>query len=399
MAEEENKGCIISPKDSTICANAGSMTTNRSNTTGGYSGKKAIWQASVYDFESLSDLQNASHIYRRYGCPNSDELAAAVAALEAAEAGLATSTGMGAIIAAVMSICKSGDLIIVNSDIYGVTYEFFDVDMRRLGIDVMLEDVFDVHILEKTLKEFSGQNRSSSNGSTDRNVVVFLESITNPLVKVADILSLAKICKTYAAVLIVDNTMATPLRVKPLLEGADLVVHSATKYLGGHNDLMAGLVVGSADYIRHATILATRWGLTAAPFDAWLAIRGIHTLQVRMERAWLSAAALADRCLESGLALRTQSAPMCAIICIEVYGGLEGAKRAIKAFNLIKLSPSFGGTSTKVSHSATSSHKCLAAEIREKLGITDGILRFSVGLEDVEEIWADLQAGLLAASK
>lgn len=117
-----------------------------------------------------------------------------------------------------------------------------------------------------------------------------------------------------------------------------------------------------------------------------------------MQRAWHSAAVISDHCLASGLALRVQSAPMCAILCIEVCGGLEGAEKALKAFKLIKLSPSFGGTSTTVSHSATSSHKCLGPDLREKLGITDGILRISVGLEDVEEIWVDLQAGLLAAS-
>eukprot|EP00250_Pteridium_aquilinum_P006674 c16542_g1_i1 orf=325-1488(-) len=387
---------MSSAKDSTICAHAGSSVTYSSNTSGGYSGKKAIWQASVYDFESLDDAQNCSYFYRRYGCPNTVELGAAVAALEGAEAGLATSTGMGAILAAVMSVCKSGDLIIVNSDVYGVSYEFFNVDMRRFGIDVVLEDVFEAPLLEKTLEKFSGE---LLNGSTRRNVVVFLESITNPLVKVANIFALANICRKYAATLIVDNTMATPLRLKPLVEGADLVIHSATKYLGGHSDCMAGIVVGSSNRVDQAAILAQRWGLTSTPFDAWLAVRGIHTLQVRMQRAWLSAAELSDRCLASGLALRTLSAPMCAIVCIEVCGGLEGAKRAIKAFNLIKLSPSFGGTSTIVSHSASSSHKCLGVELREKLGISDGILRVSVGLEDVEDIWADLQVGLLAASK
>lgn len=366
--------------DSTLCAQAGA--------------RKAIWQASVYDFHSLTQLQSAAHIYRRYGCPNSDELASAVAALERAPAGLATSTGMGAIVAAVMSICKAGDLAIVNSDVYGVTYQFFNVDLRRFGIDIMFEDAFDVHLLENVLKEAS----EPINGPSKRNVVVFVESITNPLVKVADVSSIAIICKKYAATLIVDNTMATPLRMKPLLEGANLVVHSATKFMGGHSDLMAGIVVGASRYVEEATNLATRWGLTAAPFDAWLAVRGIHSLQVRMERAWASAAALAERCVASELALRIMSAPKCAIMCMEVHGGLEGANRAIEAFKLLKLSPSFGGTSTIVSHSATSSHKSLGAELRNKLGITDGLLRVSVGLEEVDDIWADLRAGLLAAA-
>ncbi|MCO5597256.1 hypothetical protein L7F22_051332 [Adiantum nelumboides] len=301
---------------------------------------------------------------------------------------------MGAIISAIMSICKHGDIIIVNSDVYGVTYEFFKTDVERFGIDVLFENIFEAPLLENILQKTVGD---LSICITKRSVVVFLESITNPLVKVADIPEIAKLCQKYAATLIVDNTMATPLRVKPLLKGANLVVHSATKYLGGHSDLMAGVVVGPSILIEQAALLAKRWGLTSAPFDAWLAIRGIHTLQVRMQRSWHSAETLSKQCLASGLALRVLSAPMCAILCVEVHGGLEGVKRAIESFNLIHLSPSFGGTSTTVSHSATSSHKSLGVELRRKLGITDGILRISVGLEGVEEIWADLQAGLHAA--
>ncbi|KAI5059269.1 hypothetical protein GOP47_0025588 [Adiantum capillus-veneris] len=358
-------------QDATICCHAGALATHCSNRGGGYSGKKAIWQASVYDFESLEDFEDASFVYRRYGCPNAEELGAAVASLEGAEAGLATSTGMGAIIAAVMSICKQGDLIIVNPDVYGVTYEFFKTDMERFGIEVLFESIFEAHILENILQKNLGE---PSMGMIKRSVVVFLESITNPLVKVADISAIAKLCKNYAAMLVVDNTMATPMRMKPLLEGANLVVHSATKYLGGHDDLMAGVVVGSSTLVKQAALLAKRWGLTSAPFDAWLAIRGIHTLQIRMQRSWHSAETLSRQCLASGLALRVLSTSMCAILCIEVQGGLEGVKRAIKAFSLIQLSPSFGGTSTTVSHSATSSHKSLGVDLRRKLGISDGLL-------------------------
>lgn len=395
IMEKKNQKRIS--KDSTLCAHAGSMT-NRSNMTGGYSGRKAIWQASVYDFESLVDAQNASHVYRRQGCPNTDELATVVAALESAETGLATSTGMGAIIVAVMSICNAGDLVVVNSEVYGVSYEFFNVDLQRFGIDVVFEDVFDTNLLDKLIQGFRHHDGVANNTPEKRNVVVFLESITNPLARVADLRSISNICKKYAAILIVDNTMATPLRMKPLVEGASMVVHSVTKFLGGHDDLMAGVVVGTARDVKKATELAARWGLTATPFDAWLAVRGIHTLQVRMERAWDSASDLAQRCAASGLVKRIQSAPKCAIICIEVFGGWKGASRAIETFQLLKLSPSFGGTSTTVSHSASSSHKCLGEEIRNKLGITDGLLRISVGLEELEEIWEDLEAGIRAAS-
>eukprot|EP00249_Psilotum_nudum_P015680 c25464_g1_i2 orf=352-1092(-) len=211
---------------------------------------------------------------------------------------------------------------------------------------------------------------------------------------------ISELPRKFAAV-VSASTLSATIYVSVInfsVQGAHLVVHSATKYIGGHDDLMAGAVVGSSPLIEQAKKLAARWGLTVAPFDAWLAIRSIHSLQVRVERAWASAATLAERIIASRLALQVNAAPRCAIICIEVPGGYEGVNRAIKSFALVKLSPSFGGTCTSVSHSASSSHKFLSPQERKRLGITDGILRISVGLENVEDIWADLNCGLLAAA-
>eukprot|EP01018_Ginkgo_biloba_P017148 Gb_06532 [translate_table: standard] len=421
MANEE-------PKDASVCAHAGSLC-NKSEFSG-----KALWQSSVYEFDSLEDLASATYVYRRYGSPNSDELAKAVALLEAAEQGLATSSGMGAIVAGVLAVGKAGDRIFAQFDCYGITREFFEIDATRFGLRTDFIDVHNVQTLEVALKNYVIPNKTAS-GLTDTaeptngNVIVFLESITNPCIRVADVQAVSDVCKKYGAFLIVDNTFATPVRVKPIKQmgsgcmivgcclspysdvsrgqafsmalkklGADMVIHSVTKFLGGHSDLVAGVVVGTSQHIQAATKLASRWGLTAAPFDSWLASRGIRTLQVRMGRALSTTAELAKRLLCSCIPLSTKWTPDCAIMAIEVPGGLDGAKRAVSCFKLIKLAPSLGGTSTTVSHPASTSHKSLSIAERERMGISDGMLRISVGLEDVEDIWSDIKQGLAAAA-
>lgn len=381
-------------QDSSICAHAGSLFAEDSNNA--FPGK-ALWQSSVYEFDSLDELAAARYVYRRYGSPNSDELAKAVALLEAAEQGLATSSGMGAIVAGVLSFCKAGDLILAQFDCYGITREFFEVDAQRFGIMTQFLDVHNVQTLELALKNCVTANGQTTTASRNNNTIVFLESITNPCVRVADLQSISTVCKKYGAFLIVDNTFATPIRVKPIKQGADMVIHSVTKFLGGHSDLVAGVVAGSSHHIELASKLAGRWGLLAAPFDSWLATRGIRTLQVRMERALSTTAELARRILYSSIPVRIKWTPDCAIMAIEVPGGFEEANRAVSCFKIIKFAPSLGGTTTTVSHPASTSHRSLPHAEREVMGITDGMLRISVGLEDVEDIWSDIERGLAAA--
>lgn len=381
-------------QDSSICAHARSLFAGDSSSA--FSGK-ALWQSSVYEFDSLEELAAARYVYRRYGSPNSDELAKAVALLEAADQGLATSSGMGAIVAGVLSFCKAGDLILAQFDCYGITREFFEVDAQRFGIRMQFLDVHNVQTLELALKNCVTANGQTTTASRNNNTIVFLESITNPCVRVADLQSISTVCKKYGAFLIVDNTFATPIRVKPIKQGADMVIHSVTKFLGGHSDLVAGVVAGSSHHIELASKLAGRWGLLAAPFDSWLATRGICTLQVRMERALSTTAELARRILDCSIPVRIKWTPDCAIMAIEVPGGFEEANRVVSSFKIIKFAPSLGGTTTTVSHPASTSHRSLPHAERKVMGITDGMLRISVGLEDVEDIWSDIERGLAAA--
>ncbi|XP_057819258.1 uncharacterized protein LOC131032330 isoform X2 [Cryptomeria japonica] len=319
------------------------------------------------------------------------------------DAGLATTSGMGALVAAILSICKAGDHILAQFDCYGVSREFLEIDAPRFGIKTQFIDVHNVQTLEFALKN-SVIQRETVNGSTlpaennKNNIIVFLESVTNPCVRVADLQSISTVCKMYGAFLIVDNTFPTPLKIKPLKQGADMVIHSVTKFLGGHSDLVAGVLVGSSHHIELASKLAGRWGLIAAPFDSWLATKGITTLQVRMERALSTTAELARRILCSSIPRKLNWTPDCAMMSIELPGGLDGASRALSSFKMIKFAPSLGGTTTTVSHPVSTSHKSVPPAEREAMGITDGMIRLSIGLEDVEDIWIDIERGLFAAA-
>ncbi|KAL3691734.1 hypothetical protein R1sor_005385 [Riccia sorocarpa] len=374
----------------TITAQAGFCKENFISHTGH---GKAICTASIYEFESLEEHMAAAHTYRRCGHPNSDDMAHAIACLESAETGLATSSGMGAVVCTVLSLMKGGDTVLVHADTYGGTNSLFEEDVRRFGMNVEFVDVLDVVALEVAL------SRCKETDSGDGRVLVFCETITNPLIRVADVTAISSVCKRFGALLVVDNTFGTPLRSKPLLQGADLVVHSATKFLGGHSDLIAGAVVGSNKLVEQAKAVAVRWGLTISPFEAWLCTRSIRTLQIRLERAWTTSEKLASRLRDEkhGI-LAVNSATKCAILSFLVVGGLHGAKTLIKTLRFIKFAASLGGVTTTVSHPASTSHAYLLPEERERLGIHDGLIRLSVGIEDFEDISNDLLRAIRAAA-
>ncbi|GLJ54943.1 hypothetical protein SUGI_1179560 [Cryptomeria japonica] len=438
----------MAKKDASICAKAGSLCGKSA-----FSGK-AVWQSSVYEFEStdvmvLPTPMSSQRPWLSSRAPSKPGGQEFVWFSLMFIMSLATSSGMGALVVAILSICKAGDLILAQSDCYGGSREFLEIDAPRFGIKTQFIDVHNVQTLELALKNSvikretvngrtlhaenklavknSDIQRETVNGRTlhaenklavknsviqretvngrtlhaenkNNSIIVFLESITNPCVRVADLQSISIVCKMYGAFLIVDNTFPTPVRIKPLKQGADMVIHSVTKFLGGHSDLVAGVVVGSSHHIELASILAVRWGLIAPPFDSWLATKGITTLQVRMERALSTTAELARRILCSSIPVKLNWTPDCAIMSIQVAGGVDGASRAVSNLKMIKFVPSLGGTTTTVSHPVSTSHTSLPTAEREAMGITDGMLRLSVGLEDVEDIWIDIQRGLLAAA-
>ncbi len=374
---------MANPLDSaTLCAHAGPP--RRPARQVPFSHVTPLYQNSVFDFgsieESLPALDGQGYVYARLGLPNTDELGQAVAALEQTSHGFATSSGMGAIAAAVLSVCSAGDTLLVQSDAYGGSHALFGNDLKRLGVSVADVNAYDVDAIAAKL----GDARA-----------LLIESVANPLLREPDIAAIAKACREHEVILIVDNTFATPLRNTPLTDGAHLVVHSVTKFLGGHHDLLAGAVVGPEPLVGPAHHVAARFGLTAAPFDAWLAVRGMRTLQLRMERAWQSSAALTDK-LASHTAVNTvHRAERCALFSFDV-GDQAAANRVVSAFELITLSPSLGGVTTTVSHPATSSHKPMTPEQRAAVGIGDGLLRISVGIESADDIWRDIERGLAA---
>ena len=361
-------------RDATVAARAGDAESGSEITPH----VEPLYQVSVYDFPSIDASLPAlagqsGHVYARHGLPNTDTLGRAVAELEGAAAGLATSSGMGATAAAVMSLCGAGDRVLVQRDAYGGTGAMFDADLARFGVKVEYVDAYDVAAVAAAVPGAK---------------LLMVESISNPLLKPVDIAALALHCRDAGAALIVDNTFATPLAIQPLAAGADLVVHSATKFLGGHHDLVAGVIAGDRERVQVARGVAIRLGLTASPFNAWLAVRGIRTLDVRMRRAWANAAELAERLRGDDRVSAVFTADKCALVTFDL-GSYEAAERLVTSLSLVTLSPSLGGVTTTISHPATSSHRALTEAQRAAIGITPGMLRVSVGIESIDDVWTD----------
>ncbi len=345
-----------------------------------------LYQTSVFDFDSIEDSDGplagrGGYVYARYGLPNARSLELTLAALERAQDALATSSGMSAVACCVLAAAKSGERVLVQRDAYGGTLALLARDFARLGVTFDAVDAYDVAAVLAALERPAK--------------IVLVETLSNPLVREADVAALAAVCREHGALLAVDNTFATPVLRRPIEHDADLVIHSATKFLGGHHDLCAGVLCGPSAFVAEARGVAKRFGMTAAPFDAWLACRGIRTLDVRMERAQANASALADR-LRGDRRVRAVHHPGWGAMLSFDVGDLDAASRAVRAMSLITLTPSLGGTTTTVSHSATSSHRGLTSDERRALGIGDGLLRLSVGLEDVEDLKRDLDAALSA---
>lgn len=361
---------------STLCAHAGRVARVPASHVA------PLHLCSVYDFDSIEasigPLEGADYVYRRNGGANGDQLAEAVAALEGAERAVATGSGMGAITGALFGLLQSGDALVVGSDVYGGSRALAERELARLGVEVRTVDPADAGALSAAL---AGAR------------VALFETISNPLLRELDLSRALEACRQAGAISIVDNTFSTPLRDRPIEQGADLVLHSATKFLGGHHDALAGVICGRRDLVLLATGAVVRMGLQAAPLDAWLTLRGLRTLELRMHRAWDNAAAVAAA-LEGHPAVRSvRSLSRCALVTFEL-ADFDAANRLVERLELITLSPSLGGVVTTASHPATSSHRPLSAEQRRAAGISDGMLRLSLGIERADDIVADLTAAL-----
>ena len=364
-----------------------------------------IYQTSTFIFDSAEQggrrfaLEEAGYIYTRLGNPTTTVLEDKIAALEEGEAAVATSSGMGAISSTLWTVLKAGDHIVTDKTLYGCTFALMCHGLTRFGIDVTFVDTSNLDEVKNAMKENTR--------------VVYLETPANPNLKIVDIEALAKLAHTNPNTLvIVDNTFATPYMQKPLTLGADVVVHSVTKYINGHGDVIAGLVITNkalADQIRFVG-LKDMTGAVLGPQDAYYIIRGMKTFEIRMERHCKNARKVVEflnnhpkieRVYYPGLEThpgyeiaKKQMKDFGAMISFELKGGFEAGKTLLNSLKLCSLAVSLGDTETLIQHPASMTHSPYTKEEREAAGITDGLVRLSVGLENVEDIIADLEHGL-----
>lgn len=364
-----------------------------------------VFMTSTYAFPSVEEGEAIfrgeanGYVYGRTRNPTQALFEARMASLEGAEAGLALASGMAAISATMFSLLEAGDRVLFSSMLYGNSFELFARALPHFGIESVVVDFSDLERVEQTLARL-------------RPKLIFFETPGNPTLAAVDIAAVSAMAKQAGALTVVDNTFATPLLQRPLELGAELVVHSATKYLGGHGDLIAGVVLGPAaliDEIRRKG-LRNLTGATIAPMTAFLLLRGLKTLELRMERHCASALAIAKD-LQSHPAVlwasypglegsrsyevaRRQMSAFGGLIACELHGGKRAGVEFMNRLKLIRLAVSLGDPETLVQHPATMTHATYTPEERARYGISEGLIRFSIGLESLEDIQEDIFAAL-----
>jgi len=337
--------------------------------------------------------------YAREASPNAELLAAKIAALERAECGVITSSGMSAASAIVLGLLKAGDHVVAGNQLYGRTLRLVNQELPRLGFATDLVDTSDVAAIEQGIRP------------TTRMVLV--EAVSNPLLRVVDVAALGAVARSRGVLLVVDNTFPTPLALRPLSLGAHLVFHSVTKMLAGHSDVTLGAVCGSRELMTPIRDTIVTWGLNASPFDCWLAERGMNTLELRLARASANASALAD-VLAGQPAVRRVFYPgrvdhpdhavarqlfgeqFGNMVTFELHGGRDTVNHFMRALQSIPFAPTLGDVSTIISHPAVTSHRGLTAAAREALGIREGTIRVSVGIEEFQLLDDEFRAALAA---
>ncbi|MFO1429436.1 MAG: O-succinylhomoserine sulfhydrylase [Candidatus Competibacteraceae bacterium] len=364
---------------------------------------EAIFPTSSFVFQSAAQAaarfaeQEPGNIYSRFTNPTVRTFQDRLAALEGGESCIATASGMAAILATCLSLLKSGDHIVSAGSIFGSTVSLFNNYLAKFGIGTTYVPLTDLTAWEAAIRP---QTR-----------LLFLETPSNPLTELADIRALAELAHAHDCLLVVDNCFCTPALQQPLKLGADLVIHSATKYLDGQGRCVGGAVVGDAQRVGKDIFVFLRTaGPTMSPFNAWVFLKGLETLSLRMRAHsanalqiahWLEEQAAVERVYYPGLPSHPQHALATAqqsdyggIISFEVRGGREAAWKVIDATRLISITANLGDTKTTITHPATTTHGRLTPQERAAAGIRDSLIRISVGLEEVADIQADLDRGL-----
>jgi O-succinylhomoserine sulfhydrylase len=359
----------------------------------------AIFLTSSFDFDSAEQAakrfakEESGNIYTRFTNPTVDAFQSRLAALEGAEGCLATSSGMSAIFATLMALLKSGDHIVASRSMFGTTIALLNDIISKFNIDVTFVDLSDISDWERSIQS---------------NTKIFLlETPSNPLGEVVDIRALATLSKKNNIILAVDNVIMTPALQQPLALGADLVIHSATKYIDGQGRCLAGAIVGSSDLLEEIGGFIRTTGPTLSAFNAWILLKGLETLSLRMKAHCDNASKLANWLVEQefvekvhylGLeshpnhqVAKLQQSGFGGIVSFEVKGGKKGAFRLINNTKMLSITANLGDTKSTITHPATTTHGRLSDEERAQSSITDGLIRISVGLEDIGDIISDLR--------
>jgi len=365
-----------------------------------------IYQTSTFVFANAEQGaarfagEESGYIYTRLGNPTQAALEEKVANLEGGEAGLAFGSGMAALSAVVMALVGAGDHVIYGDAIYGCTYDFMHDVLGRFGVASTQVDISRPEMVAQAIRP--------------NTKVLLFETPANPTMKLADIRLLSDLAHRHGITVVVDNTFMSPYLQRPLGQGADVVIHSATKYIGGHGDVIAGMAVGSKAFIDEVRLTTLKnVGGVISPFDAWLLLRGLKTLHIRMERhsenalqvaRFLEAHPAVERVWYPGLEsfpqhelARAQMDGFGGVIAFEVRGGVEAGRRMLNAVSLCQVAVSLGDADTLIQHPASMTHAVVPPDVRLASGITDGLVRLSVGLEDPEDLIADLEQALQAS--
>ena len=365
---------------------------------------EALFPTSSYVFRSAADAaarfagEVPGNVYSRYTNPTVRTFEERIAALEGAEQAVATSTGMSAILSLVMTHCSAGDHVLVSRSVFGSTISLFEKYFKRFGVQVDYPPLSDLKAWEAAIKPNTR--------------LLFVESPSNPLAELVDIAALAEIAHAHGALLAVDNCFCTPALQQPLKLGADVVIHSATKYIDGQGRSMGGVVAGSRKLMEGVVGFLRTAGPTLSPFNAWIFLKGLETLRVRMQAhcaaaqdvaEWLEQQPGIERVYYAGLPshpqhelAKQQQKGFGAVVSFEVKGDKAAAWRFIDATRMISITTNLGDTKTTIAHPATTSHGRLSPQERENAGIRDNLIRVAVGLEDVDDIKKDLARGLAA---
>ena len=364
---------------------------------------EAIFTTSSYVFRDAAHAaacfagDEPGNVYSRYTNPTVRTFEERLAALEGAEKAVATASGMSAIMATVMSFCSAGDHILVSCSIFGATVSLFDKYFKRFGIEVTYVAI--------------DEPAAWTDACQPNTKLFFLESPSNPLAELADIRALADIAHQRGALLVVDNCFCTPALQQPLKLGADIVIHSATKYIDGQGRCLGGAVAGSAELMSEVVGFLRTAGPSMSPFNAWVFLKGLETLRLRMRAHCESSMALAqwleqqpqvEKVYYAGLpshpqhelARQQQPGGFGAVVSFDIRGGKDAAWRFIDATRMISITANLGDAKTTITHPASTTHGRLKPEERAGMGIGDGLLRIAVGLEELEDLRADLQRGL-----